>query len=667
MLLKFLYTTSFSILTLIFNSSNVKADTILFSDNFNDNILDSKWVEKGYALEKLGSFNPTSQLSLTETGSVLKIAGEDTLLDTQIDGTWVGWFGKSLISTNEFPLSNLVIVQTNVKIVEGNEGFISLITIEFDSNNRILLTIGDHSVGTLHGVPRSQLVFEEKDILRCVGASLEEEKESGCVSLPFNLELNRSYTLQIQFDPTTKKVTGLIDGELVHVGTFRGTMSDFNTGIAATVRENGIDDRELVDYIDARFDDFVLQSAEIVNTITFVPGMGASWNSDAMLRCKFENGYTWELASFAEDVYNPLLTALKEDSGMEIKEFYYDWRRVIPSNSSKLSNFIESYLDENEKTHFIGHSMGGLVGRAYIEKSGSQNKIKDYISVGSPHQGSPLAYPAWSGGEIWNDNFLLKIAGHILLRHCGGVISNNRVNIRTFIPSVENLLPVFEYLKDKKDGNFKPLSGMSAINEWLSENFNFNGVRVGTLSGKGFDTLKEIPVKDRNLYDEIMGNWEDGKPTGKTFTNEGDGTVLLTSSRLSGAENTEINQTHIGLVSSSQGITEIFNFLGLAEATPLETSFVEPTSAIIFISDDADLTVVKPNGQIKKDKDSLVGILNPERGDYLVILNPKSSETDLEVGYFLENGEVLWREFGFKGKLPQVKKVFFDPKYLFSR
>ena len=241
------------------------------------------------------------------------------------------------------------------------------------------------------------------------------------------------------------------------------------------------------------------------------------------------------------------------------------------------------------------------------------------------------------------------------------------MNIRTFIPSVENLLPVFEYLKDKKDGNFKPLSGMSAINEWLSENFNFNGVRVGTLSGKGFDTLKEIPVKDRNLYDEIMGNWEDGKPTGKTFTNEGDGTVLLTSSRLSGAENTEINQTHIGLVSSSQGITEIFNFLGLAEATPLETSFVEPTSAIIFISDDADLTVVKPNGQIKKDKDSLVGILNPERGDYLVILNPKSSETDLEVGYFLENGEVLWREFGFKGKLPQVKKVFFDPKYLFSR
>lgn len=59
---------------------------------------------------------------------------------------------------------------------------------------------------------------------------------------------------------------------------------------------------------------------------------------------------------------------------------------------------IEALREEYEHITFIGHSMGGLVGRYLIQGALTRpNLIDSYISIATPHQGSPFAYLApWS-------------------------------------------------------------------------------------------------------------------------------------------------------------------------------------------------------------------------------------------------------------------------------
>jgi hypothetical protein len=54
----------------------------------------------------------------------------------------------------------------------------------------------------------------------------------------------------------------------------------------------------------------------------------------------------------------------------------------------------------------------------YLVKEQTNNKLSKFMTVGSPHQGLPLAYPAWSAGEIWEDDLLTQITSTLLIRSC---------------------------------------------------------------------------------------------------------------------------------------------------------------------------------------------------------------------------------------------------------
>lgn len=423
------------------------------------------------------------------------------------------------------------------------------------------------------------------------------------------------------------------------------------------------------------FDNVIIEEISLspptvpTSKVILTPGMGASWNPDALLNCKVDNYEgDWTLASFAEDIYNPLLSTLNETE-FETFPFYYDWRKEIPENGSEIASFINQKTEDNEKTHFIGHSMGGLVGGAYIQSEGENNKLDKYLSIGSPHKGSAFAYPAWSGGKIWQDNFLAKIATSLLINRCKKVhegLETNREVVQNIFPSTQNLLPFEQnYLKDKKTNEYIPIGGMNATNNWLPAPSSFFDVMVGTLSGTGFDTLVEIPTRDGNKRDAKLGNWIDGKPAGKIYSSEGDGTVLSSSSRLEleGVDNRQLNQTHSDLVSSPEGVSEIFDFLGITPV-PVVPNPVEPKSALIVAGYPANFTVTDPEGKIKKDKNSLVSFINPKKGSYKITLLPESDNTLLMIGQILKNGKVKWKEYNLNGKMPKFGSVKFNPQEL---
>ena len=66
-----------------------------------------------------------------------------------------------------------------------------------------------------------------------------------------------------------------------------------------------------------------------------------------------------------------------------------DIRRV----ARRLSRLIESVCRETgyERVHVVGHSMGGLVARYYVQRLGGDARVHTLVTLGTPHEGSAPA------------------------------------------------------------------------------------------------------------------------------------------------------------------------------------------------------------------------------------------------------------------------------------
>lgn len=58
----------------------------------------------------------------------------------------------------------------------------------------------------------------------------------------------------------------------------------------------------------------------------------------------------------------------------------------------QLADYIDNNFPNSQQINLVGLSMGGLVSRYYIQRLGGINRVKKFISVSSPHQGTWMAY-----------------------------------------------------------------------------------------------------------------------------------------------------------------------------------------------------------------------------------------------------------------------------------
>jgi pimeloyl-ACP methyl ester carboxylesterase len=397
--------------------------------------------------------------------------------------------------------------------------------------------------------------------------------------------------------------------------------------------------------------------------VFFVPGIGASWNLDAFASCK-SNGYSgdWTLAPYAKDIYQPVLTAISS-SGWNIKPFNYDWRQNVSATASLLSNYVNGSTSSNEKVDLVGHSMGGLIGRTYLE-SDQGKKLAKFLAVGSPFQGSDLAYPIWSGGDVWIGNIIEKIAIDLYLDHCGGIFSNNRQAVQSQVPSVQGLLPSVDYIKNSQTQTIKSIVNMNAKSSYSSTNLpsGFWGVKVGTITGTGFPTINMIDVVNPSKSDTNQGTWLDGKPVNEEYTNQGDGTVLSASTLIPGAISKNISQDHEGLVASTDGMSEILKFLGYPNSLA-DPPYVSPTSALVIVGYPGSFWVTDKNGNTTQSENGMVAFLNPTDGDYQLQIVPTSTNTTFIIYQSFSNGQTEYKEYHLKGLTQTTRIIEFNSKH----
>ncbi len=122
--------------------------------------------------------------------------------------------------------------------------------------------------------------------------------------------------------------------------------------------------------------------------------------------------------------------------GKNYFEFAYDWRRDNRINARRLERFVNDRLhnwrtdpkgNAEAKVILLGHSMGGLVARYYLEVLGGKEHCKALFTFATPHRGSVDSIESLANGQ--------KVAG-----------INLDAVVRSF-PSIYQLLPIYPVIK----------------------------------------------------------------------------------------------------------------------------------------------------------------------------------------------------------------------------
>lgn len=73
---------------------------------------------------------------------------------------------------------------------------------------------------------------------------------------------------------------------------------------------------------------------------------------------------------------------------------YNPFLHGVPELAEQLAEHVEEVLGacEAHQVHLVGHSLGGLVARYYIQMLGGSDKVAHLVTLGTPHQGTYAAY-----------------------------------------------------------------------------------------------------------------------------------------------------------------------------------------------------------------------------------------------------------------------------------
>ncbi|WP_313757538.1 alpha/beta fold hydrolase [Tissierella sp.] len=295
--------------------------------------------------------------------------------------------------------------------------------------------------------------------------------------------------------------------------------------------------------------------------IVFIPGLFGSMGDDII---KGTGDFSFGLA---ERIYRPFIEILNDmgyTEGLDLFICYYNWKIPVLEAVDKYLCYCVEKAQVNtgmKKVILIGHSLGGLLGRAYVNYF-NPSFVDKIIMIGTPNLGAVDAYCFWSGGKLpypkIEDNIIyngLKL-GLILYYYLFERI-NYIEALREMFPVAKDLLPSYEYgdylfLKNNGIKEEIPIRSMSIDNSFLNrleKNFiNENDLFI--ISGRGIYTNKEFIV---DLKEKEKIKWADGKPKKIFKTSYGDGTVTTASTlgNLSG-RNTILEGNHTSILYKSK-------------------------------------------------------------------------------------------------------------------
>jgi len=409
--------------------------------------------------------------------------------------------------------------------------------------------------------------------------------------------------------------------------------------------------------------DFTGERWDAKRPVVLLPGMGASANWPCFLweiGCNNPDLWGW-VPVRAQGYYRPLIEQLAAAGYTEgnhyLSVLFYDWRKPIADNVVTLKIRIDELQAETGATavDLIGHSMGGLVARAYVQDSTYGDDVAYLITLGSPHQGAAKTYPYWEAASFYQTELVERVAYSIILLY----YMRREINpvpvytLREVIPSFRDILPTTDYLYDEQHGDqLRPEASMTHRSAYLARlNSDLATLLlradISTFVGQGLETPVRFYVHDRPWWK--WPNWDDGEPNwgreAEFLRLQGDGTVAAASARLPSPAHVQefLGVNHGDLPGNNDVMSAIFTTLGITMTTRAQmTSMREQTDEqviILIVDGPADGTVTDPSGRSVGPESTLIPdaeyISDPSDPFKLILIpNPKEGEYEINVqGY----------------------------------
>ncbi len=315
--------------------------------------------------------------------------------------------------------------------------------------------------------------------------------------------------------------------------------------------------------------------------------------------------------------YDDLIDTLKAngyEEGKDLFTFAYEWRNSNVESANLLKDKISEVKEicKCSKVDLVAHSMGGLVAREYIQSGQYRHDVDQVIFLGTPHKGSPSDYLRWEAGEFESGTFNILTKKFFQVEALEHFYTSLFDYIQKYpIASVQNLLPVFDYLKDKNTGvlrtypnNYPKNVFLEALdlNTGLQKLLN-SGVRITNIVGNAgaTSTIEKIRVTASS-----SPLWLDGKPDG--FDGQtadrglemgaGDGTVTINGATLDSlVANQVVSGEHQKLPTMAEA--KIYNILtGKTAQTTFDRDHgVDVKVLLLQLLSPVDFVITDPNGR----------------------------------------------------------------------
>jgi len=319
--------------------------------------------------------------------------------------------------------------------------------------------------------------------------------------------------------------------------------------------------------------------------------------------------------------------------------------------------------------------MGGILARAYIQGGHYDNDVDALITLRTPHFGSSDVYTIWEGGHIpknWDIVQRSLFNLYFFLKFKATNDADKYDAVHTALLSLRDLLPTYNYLRDKVTNDLKQTTSLQEQNTTLNtfnatiDDLNFLVGSMITIAGNNISTVGEMPVIDRDADEDPL--WADGKPyplDPERNADQGDNRVLLSSAHLpvipSDNQITLPNAKHGDLPSRSA--QTVFDRLGFADPGTLAL-VPEPDDILAFMFASPVMpTVTDPNGDtITLGHNSIPGAIyvgepDPAGLKMILIANPRAGAYKIDL-LGNGNGQYDFASAYFKHHAPDSMQTF---------
>ena len=131
-------------------------------------------------------------------------------------------------------------------------------------------------------------------------------------------------------------------------------------------------------------------------------------------------------------VFRPMRARLERDAKARVASFTHAPGFGVRSIARSLAAIVAK-IPRDARVHVVGHSLGGIVARWYVQELGGHARIAQTISLASPFGGSPMAarFPWLVGADLHAASALLerlRAGPHAaLVPHVSVVAGNDRL------------------------------------------------------------------------------------------------------------------------------------------------------------------------------------------------------------------------------------------------